>query len=204
MKFRDEIRPRFGVMRAREFLMKDAYSFHSDETSLQKTYELMYGTYCSIFGRLGLKYRVVKADSGNIGGKISHEFHVLAASGEDEIVYCEESDYAANMEIAESAPLATKHPAPSPEKMTEIDTPNQHTINEVAEFLHLPASRLLKTLIVVGKNVPLVALVLRGDHELNELKANRLEEVAFPLIFAMKSILKRLLDARLAHSAQLD
>ena len=184
-KFRDEIRPRFGIMRAREFLMKDAYSFHLTQDSLQETYQLMHRTYCAIFSRLGLDYRVVLADSGNIGGAISHEFHVLADIGEDEIVFSRNSDYAANMELAESIRPDDKRAEPS-QTMQIVDTPGQHSIEEVARFLGVAPSLCLKTLIVngTGKNGELVALILRGDHTLNAFKAEKLEQVAAPLRMA--------------------
>jgi len=186
-KFRDEIRPRFGVMRAREFIMKDAYSFHASDTCLQQTYELMHRTYCAIFDRIGLAYRPVLADTGSIGGAFSHEFHVLAASGEDAIAFSNASDYAANIEKAEALPPA--QPRPSAEaSLTEMATPGQHTIEEVAQFLSLDKSRTVKTLVVLGETeeqeAPLVALVLRGDHELNEIKAEKLPGIASPLTFA--------------------
>jgi len=181
-KFRDEIRPRFGVMRAREFLMKDAYSFHADEASLDATYRTMYATYGRIFTRLGLKFRAVAADTGAIGGSGSHEFHVLADSGEDAIAYCPDSDYAANVELAEA--LAPEGPRPAPSQaMQEVATPGRHTIAEVTEFLGVPAERVVKTLIVKGEH-GLVALLLRGDHELNEVKAGKLTGVYAPLAFA--------------------
>lgn len=181
-KFRDEIRPRFGVMRAREFLMKDAYSFHLDLESLQKTYDLMYQTYNNIFTRLGLKFRAVWADSGNIGGNMSQEFHVLANSGEDLIAFSDASDYAANLEKAE----ALIETAAKQELLTKelVDTPTQHTIQEVCEFLKIDPKQTIKTLIVKGKDVPWIALILRGDHELNEIKVAKLPQVAFPLTFA--------------------
>jgi len=183
-KFRDEIRPRFGVMRAREFLMKDAYSFHLDQASLQETYDQMYQAYSRIFSRCGLDFRAVQADTGSIGGQASHEFHVLADSGEDAIAFSTESDYAANQELAEAVAPAGERPAPSQE-LTTVDTPNQHSIEEVSAFLNLPASSCLKTLIVKGTDEEsLVALVLRGDHELNEIKAEKLEQVAEPLTMA--------------------
>ncbi|MBF0219575.1 MAG: proline--tRNA ligase [Gammaproteobacteria bacterium] len=187
-KFRDERRPRFGVMRAREFIMKDAYSFHLDEASLQQTYDQMHQTYCHIFDRLGLEYRPVLADTGAIGGSGSHEFHVLAASGEDAIAFSDGSAYAANIEKAEALPPQGSRPAPT-QPMTTISTPQQHSIEEVSQFCKRPAAELVKTLIVLGKkseesSEPLVALVLRGDHELNPLKAQKLPEVATPLTFA--------------------
>ena len=181
-KFRDEIRPRFGVMRAREFLMKDAYSFHADNDSLDTTYRTMYDTYGRIFTRLGLKFRAVAADTGAIGGSGSHEFHVLADSGEDAIAFCPSSDYAANVEMAEGLAPAASRPAPSQDKQ-EVSTPGKHTIVEVTEFLKVPADKVVKTLIVKGEN-GLVALLLRGDHELNEVKAAKLTEVFSPLAFA--------------------
>ena len=181
-KFRDEIRPRFGIMRAREFLMKDAYSFHLDQVSLQETYDRMYASYCRIFDRLGLSYRAVLADSGNIGGATSHEFHVLADSGEDAIVFASEGDYAANIERAE-APNPASRPAANQE-MATVATPDQHSIEEVSAFLSVPAAQCLKTLIVNGEDDQLVALVLRGDHELNAIKAEKLAAVAKPLRMA--------------------
>ena len=181
-KFRDEIRPRFGVMRAREFLMKDAYSFHADEASLDATYQVMYATYSRIFTRLGLKFRAVAADTGAIGGSHSHEFHVLADSGEDAIAYCPDSDYAANVELAEALPPTNPRPAPS-EPLQKVPTPGQHTIEEVCAYLHLSPDRVVKTLIVRGED-GLVALLVRGDHELNEVKAAKLPGVKAPLEFA--------------------
>ncbi len=183
-KFRDEIRPRFGVMRAREFLMKDAYSFHLDEASLAETYEAMYAAYMRIFERLGLDFRAVLADTGSIGGNRSHEFHVLASSGEDAIAFSDESDYAANVELAEALPPTGPRPEPQ-EEMREVETPGQHSIEEVSRFLGVPPERCLKTLLVRGANEgEVVALVLRGDHELNEIKAEKLPQVASPLSFA--------------------
>jgi prolyl-tRNA synthetase len=183
-KFRDERRPRFGVMRAREFLMKDAYSFHVDEASLQQTYEVMYDTYSRIFSRLGLEFRAVLADTGAIGGSASHEFHVLAESGEDAIAFSNESDYAANVELAEALAPAGERLAAS-EEIQMVDTPNQHTIEELSAFLKVSAECTIKTLLVQGvEDDSVVALVLRGDHELNEIKAEKLEQVATPLTFA--------------------
>jgi prolyl-tRNA synthetase len=182
-KFRDEIRPRFGVMRAREFLMKDAYSFHLDQASLQETYDEMYRAYTRIFTRLGLDFRAVRADTGAIGGSHSHEFHVLAASGEDAIAFASDSDYAANVELAEALPPAQPRPAPRAERR-EVATPQQHTIAEVSGFLGVPPAQCLKTLLVKGAEGGVVALVLRGDHELNAIKAAMLAEVAEPLAFA--------------------
>ncbi len=187
-KFRDERRPRFGVMRAREFLMKDAYSFHADRESLDETYQVMHRTYCAIFDRLGLDYRPVQADSGAIGGNASHEFHVLASSGEDDIAFSTESDYAANIEKAEALAPAGSRPAPS-EDMKEVSTPGQRTIDAISEFLNIDATRTVKTLLVKAEadedgNQGLVALILRGDHTLNTIKAEKLDGVAEPLTMA--------------------
>ncbi|MDD5412868.1 MAG: proline--tRNA ligase [Methylobacter sp.] len=182
-KFRDEIRPRFGVMRSREFIMKDAYSFHLDQESLQETYDVMHQAYTNVFNHLGLKFRAVIADSGSIGGAISHEFHVLADSGEDAIAFSTGSDYAANVEKAEAVmPAGSRKPATA--ELTLIDTPNQHSIEEISSFLDIPATQCLKTLIVKGEEDTLVALLLRGDHELNEIKAEKIDGVASPLVFA--------------------
>lgn len=193
-KFRDEIRPRFGVMRSREFIMKDAYSFHTSHESLQQTYDVMHATYCSIFTRLGLQFRPVLADTGSIGGAFSHEFHVLAESGEDDIAFSNGSDYAANIEKAEALPPTTPRPAPQ-HVMQEVATPGKHSIDEVAEFLKVNPQQTVKTLIVLGavrddKSQPLVALVLRGDHELNEIKAEKLTGVASPLTLAPEARIK--------------
>lgn len=183
-KFRDEIRPRFGVMRAREFIMKDAYSFHLTEESLHETYDVMHAAYTQIFNHFGLKFRAVMADSGSIGGAVSHEFHVLADSGEDAIAFSTESDYAANVEKAEALMPTTARPAAT-HSMSIIDTPNQHSISEVSEFLNIAPAQCLKTLIVRGtQEGELVALLLRGDHELNEIKVEKLAGVASPLQFA--------------------
>jgi prolyl-tRNA synthetase len=181
-KFRDEIRPRFGVMRAREFIMKDAYSFHLSIESLQATYKAMYDAYSSIFDRMGLKYRAVEADTGAIGGSASHEFQVLADSGEDLIFYSDTSDYAANIEQATSLkpqPAATKPNT----GLQLVDTPNIKTIAEVAQFLKINPQETIKTLIVKGREHPLVALVLKGDDELNEVKASKHPLVHSPLTF---------------------
>ena len=183
MKFRDEIRPRFGVMRAREFLMKDAYSFHLTQESLDSTYQLMFETYQKIFKRTGLDFRPVAADSGSIGGNLSHEFHVLADSGEDAIAFSNQSDYAANIELAEAISETSQRPEPSQE-MQRVDTPEQHTIDEVSNFLKVSANQCIKTLLVRGEEDDVVALILRGDHELNAVKAAKLEAVADPLQMA--------------------
>ncbi|WP_166265918.1 proline--tRNA ligase [Marinobacter caseinilyticus] len=187
-KFRDERRPRFGVMRAREFLMKDAYSFHLNAESLDETYRVMHSTYCAIFDRLGLDYRPVQADSGAIGGSASHEFHVLASSGEDAIVFSTSSDYAANIEKAEALAPSGERPAPAA-AMTEVVTPGQKTIDALATFLNVAPSDCVKTLLVHAAAVEdapqgLVALILRGDHTLNEIKAENLAGVAEPLTMA--------------------
>ncbi|MGH8272870.1 MAG: proline--tRNA ligase, partial [Gammaproteobacteria bacterium] len=179
-KFRDEIRPRFGVMRAREFIMKDAYSFHLDENSLDETYTRMREAYAHILARIGLEYRVVEADNGAIGGNASHEFHVLAEAGEDTIVHTPEGDYAANLEMARAAAPVKTRATPNA-ALERVPTPNARTIPEVAKLLKLPAKRCVKTLIARGSNTAAVALVVRGDHELNPIKATRLPEVATPL-----------------------
>ncbi|HVI55230.1 MAG TPA: proline--tRNA ligase [Luteibacter sp.] len=174
-KFRDEIRPRFGVMRAREFLMKDAYSFHLTPESLGETYQAMYDAYSRIFTRLGLEFRAVDADTGAIGGSASHEFQVLADSGEDAIAFSDASSYAANIEKAEALAPVGERPAPSA-ALTRVDTPKQRTIDEVTAFLGVPASQLVKTILVRGRD-GLVALCVRGDHEVNEVKAAHLPEL---------------------------
>lgn len=185
-KFRDEIRPRFGVMRSREFVMKDAYSFHLDQESLQETYEVMYKAYTNIFNQFGLKFRAVIADSGSIGGAVSHEFHVLADSGEDAIAFSTESEYAANVEKAEA--VAPSEPRPEATLLKQVmDTPNQHSIEEVSQFLSIPAAQCLKTLLVKGEEGGVVALLLRGDHELNPIKVEKLAGVASPLEFASEA-----------------
>ena len=187
-KFRDEVRPRFGVMRSREFIMKDAYSFHVDQDSLQETYDVMYAAYCRIFTRLGLDFRPVQADTGSIGGSGSHEFHVLASSGEDDIAFSTESDYAANIEMAEAI-LVGERAAPTQELKT-VETPNQKTIADVSAFLNTEAKDSVKALLVQGvaqeegQKAPVVALFLRGDHELNEIKAEKHAQIASPLTFA--------------------
>ncbi|MFT6986091.1 MAG: prolyl-tRNA synthetase [Psychromonas sp.] len=187
-KFRDETRPRFGVMRAREFTMKDAYSFHLEQECLEKTYQKMFTAYCRIFERLGLEYRSVIADTGSIGGSASHEFHVIAQSGEDAIAFSTESDYAANIEKAEALAPAFDRPAASKDA-TVVETTNVHTIEEVSAFLNVEATQVVKTLLVEGcseegQQAPIVALVIRGDHNLNEIKAEHIEGIASPLVFA--------------------
>ncbi|TNF35944.1 MAG: proline--tRNA ligase [Gammaproteobacteria bacterium] len=196
-KFRDEIRPRFGVMRSREFIMKDAYSFHMDASCLQQTYSCMYDAYSAIFTRLGLDFRPVIADTGSIGGNASHEFHVLADSGEDDIAFSDTSDYAANVELAEAVAPSSPRPAAS-QSMHKVATPGQHSIEAVSKALSMPPQQLLKTLIVQGAEdasgqSSLVALVLRGDHELNEIKAEKHPLVAAPLQMASdEAIIKTL------------
>ena len=183
-KVRDEIRPRFGIMRSREFLMKDAYSFHASQESLEQTYQLMHQTYCSIFTRLALEFRPVIADTGSIGGSASHEFHVLANSGEDDIAFSDTGNYAANVEMAEAiAPEAAR--LPPGEVLQEVATPGVKSIDELAAFLSVEPSATLKTLLVAAeKEGELVALVLRGDHQLNPIKAEKLEGIASPLRMA--------------------
>ena len=183
-KFRDEIRPRFGLMRGREFVMKDAYSFHLNQASLQETYDAMYQAYCNVFSRLGLNFRPVQADNGSIGGSGSHEFHVLAGSGEDDIAFSDSSDYAANIEKAEALPRETARGAAT-EELRLVDTPDTKTIADLVEKFGLAIEKTVKTLVVRGaEEGTLVALVVRGDHELNEIKAANLPEVASPLVFA--------------------
>jgi prolyl-tRNA synthetase len=180
MKFRDEIRPRFGVMRSREFIMKDAYSFHMDEASLGKTYDDMHVAYTRMFTRMGLNFRSVKADSGAIGGKTSREFQVLAESGEDAIAYSDGDDYAANLETAETLPSKTPRAAPS-EELKKVPTPGVKTIEDLCRFLSVPAVKTVKTLVYEGKEGGLVAFLLRGDHQLNEIKVSKLPQVKLPL-----------------------
>ncbi|WP_416678978.1 proline--tRNA ligase [Candidatus Pseudothioglobus sp. Uisw_016] len=188
-KFRDEIRPRFGVMRSREFIMKDAYSFHIDEQSLNETYQLMHQTYCNIFDRIGFDYRPVLADSGTIGGDSSHEFHVLAESGEDAICFSDGSDYAANIERVETLPQGESKSA---EKALElVETPGVKTIADVCNLLKVEPINSIKTLIVEGNDNNLVALVLRGDHELNEVKASKIDGVKQPLQMAEEGVVKK-------------
>ena len=190
MKFRDEIRPRFGVMRAREFLMKDAYSFHTSKDSLATTYQTMYDAYSRIFTRLGLTFRAVKADTGAIGGSASHEFHVLADSGEDLLAYCPapDSDYAANVELAEAVAPATPRAVPT-QPMKGVATPGMKSIDDVAAFLKIAPSQTVKTLIVEGTDGP-VALLVRGDHTLNEIKAEKVAGVKTPFTFANEAAVR--------------
>jgi prolyl-tRNA synthetase len=182
-KFRDEIRPRFGVMRAREFIMKDAYSFHLDEACLSRTYARMHAAYARVCSRLGLAFRAVEADTGSIGGSLSHEFHVLADSGEDAIAFCNASDYAANVELAPALPPAEPRARPG-RPMQQVPTPGVRTIAELTAFLGVTPAECLKTLIVLGDDGGVVALVIRGDHALNAMKAAKLPGVAAPLRMA--------------------
>lgn len=196
-KFRDEIRPRFGIMRAREFLMKDAYSFHIDEASLDETYWEMYEVYSRIFTRAGLRFRAVRADSGAIGGSQSHEFHVLAESGEDQIAFSTGSEFAANIELAEAVAPEGERPAPA-EEMRMVDTPNAHTIDELVEQFDQPIEKTVKTLVVEASEeceAAFVALLVRGDHVLNEFKAVKLPQVANPLRFAEDAEIRQVMGA---------
>ncbi|MCY9847746.1 proline--tRNA ligase [Pectobacterium jejuense] len=196
-KFRDEVRPRFGVMRSREFLMKDAYSFHTSQESLQVTYDAMYAAYSQIFSRMDLDFRAVQADTGSIGGNASHEFQVLATSGEDDIVFSTESDYAANIELAEAvAPKLGR--AEATEELRLVDTPNAKTIAELVEQFKLPVEKTVKTLLVKATEESghkLVALLVRGDHELNEIKAEKIAQVASPLTFATEEEIRATIGA---------
>lgn len=196
-KFRDEVRPRFGVMRSREFLMKDAYSFHTSQESLQETYDKMFAAYNKIFSRMDLDFRPVQADTGSIGGSASHEFQVLAQSGEDDVIFSNESDYAANIELAEAVAPKGERAAPT-EELRIIDTPNAKTIAELTEQFNLPVEKTVKTLLVHATKESghaLVALLVRGDHELNEVKAEKLEMVASPLTFATEAEIRAVVNA---------
>ena len=196
-KFRDEVRPRFGVMRSREFIMKDAYSFHLTQGSLQETYDLMYQAYSKIFTRIGLDFRAVMADTGSIGGSASHEFQVLAQSGEDDVIFSSESDYAANIELAEAVCNVTVRPA-AQKAMELIETPDAKTIAELVEQFGLPIEKTVKTLIVRASEESghkLVALLVRGDHELNEVKAEKHPLVASPFEFATEEEIRAHLNA---------
>ncbi|MCG2838785.1 proline--tRNA ligase [Photobacterium sp. WH77] len=196
-KFRDEVRPRFGVMRSREFIMKDAYSFHLDKDSLQDTYNDMYRAYSNVFSRMGLDFRAVLADTGSIGGSGSHEFHVLAESGEDLIAFSTESEYAANIEKAEALAPAIERAEPA-EEMKLVDTPNAKTIAELVEQFGLPVEKNVKTLFVKASeesDAELIALIVRGDHELNEVKAENLDCVAKPLEFATEEEIRAVVNA---------
>lgn len=196
-KFRDEVRPRFGVMRSREFIMKDAYSFHTSQESLQETYEAMYRAYSQSFTRMGLDFRAVQADTGSIGGSASHEFQVLAQNGEDDVIFSTESDYAANIELAEAVAPAGERPQPT-QTMTQIDTPDAKTIAALVEQFNLPIEKTVKTLIVKATEESghqLVALLVRGDHELNEVKAEKIDIVASPLTFATEEEIRAAVGA---------
>ncbi|MFC0950478.1 proline--tRNA ligase [Pasteurella multocida] len=195
-KFRDEVRPRFGVMRSREFVMKDAYSFHTTHECLQNTYDVMYETYSNIFTRLGLDFRAVQADTGSIGGSASHEFQVLAQSGEDDVVFSTESDFAANIELAEAVALGERGAAT--EVLRVVDTPNAKTIAELVEQFNQPIEKTVKTLVVHATEESghkLVALLVRGDHELNEIKAEKVDIVASPLQFATDEEIRAVVGA---------
>ena len=196
-KFRDEIRPRFGVMRGREFIMKDAYSFDVDRASLRKSYDRMHQTYCAIFDRMGLRYRAVVADSGSIGGDTSHEFHVLADSGEDAIAFSTAGDYATNLEMAEAPMPSQPRPAPT-EPMRLVDTPDTKTIQALVDNFNLPVEKTIKTLVVEASQESehrLIALLVRGDHELNAIKAARLPDVASPLRMAEQAEIRDVIGA---------
>jgi len=182
-KFRDEVRPRFGVMRSREFIMKDAYSFHANQESLQATYDVMYAAYQKIFTRLGLDFRPVEADNGSIGGNASHEFHVLASSGEDDIAFSDTSDYAANIEKAATLPSTEARAEPN-QMMETFETPNLKTIDALSKAMDIPATQQIKILLVNGNNDTTIALLVRGDHNLNEIKAEKIEGISAPLTFA--------------------
>ncbi|WP_085166080.1 proline--tRNA ligase [Gilliamella bombi] len=196
-KFRDEVRPRFGVMRSREFIMKDAYSFHTTQESLQETYDEMYKAYSAVFTRAGLNFRAVRADTGSIGGNWSHEFQVLADSGEDDIVFSTESDYAANIEMAQALAPTQKRAEPT-KVMDLVDTPNAKTIDELVEQFNLPIEKTVKTLMVKATKESghqLVALLVRGDHTLNEIKAEKIDIVASPLEFATEEEIRAIVNA---------
>ncbi len=202
-KFRDEIRPRFGVMRSREFIMKDAYSFHLDAESLQQTYDLMYQTYSNIFDRIGLKYRAVLADTGSIGGSHSHEFHVLSDSGEDLIAFSDKSDYAANIELAKTKKQEIK--TDFKEEVKVIDTPNAKTIADVCNLLKISPKKTIKTLVVHGsKKDSLVALICRGDHNINEIKAVNHKDIASPINFATDDEISRKLGCDIGSIGVVD
>ena len=189
-KFRDEVRPRFGVMRSREFVMKDAYTFHATQECLQSTYDIMHQAYCNVFDRIGLDYRPVRADTGSIGGAYSHEFHVLADSGEDDIAFSDTSDFAANVELAEAVSLKTT-PDAATQEIEEVYTPNCKTIAAVAEFLKLPVEKTVKTMLIKGVDEEgestIIALVLRGDHTINEIKVEKLKGAVVPFEFASEA-----------------
>ncbi len=193
-KFRDEIRPRFGVMRGREFTMKDGYSFHASFDDLQREYRNMYDTYTRIFARLGLEFRAVAADTGSIGGTGSHEFHVIAETGEDDIAYCPDSDFAANVELAEALAPSGARPAPT-QALEKVHTPGVRTIDELASFLKIPVTTTVKAVVVEGEDGEPILMLLRGDHELNEIKAQKLDGVRNPLTFAAPEAITRAFGA---------
>ncbi|WP_370389166.1 proline--tRNA ligase [Snodgrassella alvi] len=200
-KFRDEVRPRFGVMRAREFVMKDAYSFHTTFESLQQSYQDMFNAYCRVFDRLGLDYRPVAADTGSIGGTGSHEFQVLAESGEDVIAYSDGSDYAANVELAATLPLSGERHSAA-EELSKVHTPNVRSIDELVAFLNVPVEQTLKSLVVEGEEEGTVVLLLvRGDHHLNEIKAEKLAGVKAPLTMASVAAIEKAFNG--AHGGSL-
>ena len=200
-KFRDEVRPRFGVMRAREFVMKDAYSFHTTFESLQQSYQDMFNAYCRIFDRLGLDYRPVAADTGSIGGTGSHEFQVLAESGEDVIAYSDASDYAANVELATTLPLSGQRQSAT-QSLTKLHTPNVRSIEQLVEYLQVPTEQTLKSLVVEGEEEGTVVLLLvRGDHHLNEIKAEKLAGVKSPLAMASNEAIEAAFNG--AHGGSL-
>ena len=200
-KFRDEVRPRFGVMRAREFVMKDAYSFHTTFESLQQSYQDMFNAYCRIFDRLGLDYRPVAADTGSIGGTGSHEFQVLAESGEDVIAYSDASDYAANVELATTLPLSGQRQSAT-QSLTKLHTPNVRSIEQLVEYLQVPTEQTLKSLVVEGEEEGTVVLLLvRGDHYLNEIKAEKLAGVKSPLAMASNEAIEAAFNC--AHGGSL-
>ncbi|MGB1311241.1 MAG: proline--tRNA ligase [Leucothrix sp.] len=194
-KFRDEVRPRFGVMRSREFVMKDAYSFHTSQESLQTTYDIMYDAYQKIFTRLGLDFRPVEADNGSIGGNASHEFHVLASSGEDDIAFSDTSEYAANIEKAATLPSEQARAEPS-EAMEIFETPGLKTIDALAKAMSIPATQQIKILLVEGEEDTTVALLLRGDHQLNEIKAEKIAGIVSPLTFASETTIIELTGSK--------
>lgn len=194
-KFRDEVRPRFGVMRSREFIMKDAYSFHQNQESLQSTYDVMFSAYQSVFTRLGLNFRAVEADNGSIGGNASHEFHVLASSGEDDIAFSDSSNYAANIEKATTLPSTDVRP-PATEAMAIFETLGLKTIDALASAMDIPATKQVKILLVNGDNDTTVALLVRGDHNLNEIKAEKIEGISIPLTFATEETIVSLTGSK--------
>ena len=194
-KFRDEVRPRFGVMRSREFIMKDAYSFHQNQESLQATYDVMYEAYQKIFTRLGLDFRPVEADNGSIGGNASHEFHVLASSGEDDIAFSDTSDYAANIEKAATLP-STEARAEASQTMEVFETPGLKTIDALAKAMDIPATQQIKILLVNGDDNTTIALLLRGDHNLNEIKAEKITGITAPLSFASEETIVELTGSK--------